>query len=187
MLILSRFAGAASVLEAAGALIVNPFDVYDTANVLNRALQMSPEERGDRLEEPSGGRAAERCDDVAPALPPGARKRAAAADRLSGTPRGRRQLEEPGSLEASKMASSDNPKRDPDPDSNTEKPPEDWVTGDKAMTGAQASYLKTLCEEAGEPFDAKLSKAEASLRIRHTLGKTGRGAGGGGEGDRRRG
>jgi Protein of unknown function (DUF3072) len=30
------------------------------------------------------------------------------------------------------------------------------------MTGAQASYLKTLCEEAGEEFDPDLSKAEAS-------------------------
>lgn len=84
------------------------------------------------------------------------------------------------------MSSSDNPKRDPDPGSNTEKAPEDWVTGDEPMTGAQASYLKTLCEEAGEPFDAKLSKAEASLRIDALQGKTGRGAGGS-EGDRRRG
>jgi hypothetical protein len=35
------------------------------------------------------------------------------------------------------------------------------------MTGAQASYLKTLSEQAGEPtaFDVKLSKAEASRRI----------------------
>ncbi len=34
--------------------------------------------------------------------------------------------------------------------SNAEKDPDDWVTGDEPMTGAQASYLKTLCEEAGE-------------------------------------
>jgi Protein of unknown function (DUF3072) len=35
------------------------------------------------------------------------------------------------------------------------------------MTGAQASYLKTLSEEAHEPsaFDAALTKAEASRRI----------------------
>ncbi len=44
----------------------------------------------------------------------------------------------------------DNPKTDPQPGSNTVKDPEDWTTGDEAMTGAQASYLKTLCEEAGE-------------------------------------
>ena len=50
-------------------------------------------------------------------------------------------------------------------ESNTEKDPEDWVTGDEPMTGAQASYLKTLCEETGEGFDADLTKAEASTRI----------------------
>ncbi len=50
-------------------------------------------------------------------------------------------------------------------ESNTEKDPEDWVTGDEPMTGAQASYLKTLCEETGEEFDEKLSKAEASKKI----------------------
>jgi hypothetical protein len=34
---------------------------------------------------------------------------------------------------------------------NTEKDPDDWVSGDGPMTGAQASYLKTLAEQAGEP------------------------------------
>jgi hypothetical protein len=35
------------------------------------------------------------------------------------------------------------------------------------MTGAQASYLKTLCEQAGAPdaYAANLTKAEASRRI----------------------
>jgi hypothetical protein len=33
------------------------------------------------------------------------------------------------------------------------------------MTAAQASLLLTLSEKAGEPFDARLSKADASLRI----------------------
>lgn len=33
------------------------------------------------------------------------------------------------------------------------------------MTGAQASYLKTLCEETGEAFDENLSKADASKLI----------------------
>lgn len=46
-----------------------------------------------------------------------------------------------------------------------EKDPDDWITGDEPMTGAQASYLKTLCEEAGETFDEKLTKSEASKRI----------------------
>lgn len=61
----------------------------------------------------------------------------------------------------------ENPKLDPDPRSNTQKDPDDWVSGDDPMTGAQASYLKTLSEQAGEPdaFDAHLTKAEASKRI----------------------
>lgn len=58
---------------------------------------------------------------------------------------------------------------------NTEKDPADWVTGDEAMTGAQASYLETLCQEAGEPFDPELSKADASKRIDELQAKTGRG------------
>ncbi len=59
--------------------------------------------------------------------------------------------------------------------SNVEKQPDDWTTGDESMTGAQASYLKTLCEEAGEPFDPGLSKADASKRIDALQAKTGRG------------
>jgi hypothetical protein len=43
------------------------------------------------------------------------------------------------------------------------------------MTGAQASYLKTLSEEAGESFDPDLSKAEASRRIDELQARTGRG------------
>lgn len=65
------------------------------------------------------------------------------------------------------MRQMDNPKLDPHPPSNTEKAPEDWISGDDPMTGAQASYLKTLSEEVEEPdaFDPTLSKAEASKRI----------------------
>jgi hypothetical protein len=60
-----------------------------------------------------------------------------------------------------------NPKSEPDPNSNAVKDPADWTTGDEPMTGAQASYLKTLSEQAHDPkaFDDKLSKAEASKRI----------------------
>jgi Protein of unknown function (DUF3072) len=63
--------------------------------------------------------------------------------------------------------SDSNPKIDPDPASNTEEDPDDWVSGDDAMTGAQASYLKTLSEQAHEPdaFDDRLTKAQASKRI----------------------
>lgn len=45
------------------------------------------------------------------------------------------------------------------------KSPDAWVTGNDPMTLAQASYLKTLCEEAGAAFEARLTKAEASKRI----------------------
>lgn len=55
------------------------------------------------------------------------------------------------------------------------KDPDDWTTGDETMTGAQASYLKTLCHEAGEEFDPSLSKAEASKRIDELRELTGRG------------
>jgi hypothetical protein len=55
----------------------------------------------------------------------------------------------------------------PAPESSTEKQPDDWVSDDDPMTGAQASYLKTLSEECGEPdsFQPDLTKAEASRRI----------------------
>ena len=64
-------------------------------------------------------------------------------------------------------ATAHNPKLDEHPASNAEKNPDDWTTGDEPMTGAQASYLKTLSEEAKDPdaFDDKLTKAEASKRI----------------------
>jgi hypothetical protein len=61
----------------------------------------------------------------------------------------------------------ENPKVAPDDASNRIKDPDDWTTGSEPMTGAQASYLKTLSEQAKEPeaFDAGLDKAEASKRI----------------------
>jgi hypothetical protein len=59
--------------------------------------------------------------------------------------------------------------------SNAKKDPEDWTTGDEPMTGAQHSYLHTLCEEAKEPFDPALTKAKASLRIEELQRRTGRG------------
>jgi hypothetical protein len=64
-------------------------------------------------------------------------------------------------------AASRNPKLDRDSLSNMAKDPDDWVSGDDPMTAAQASYLKTLSEQALEPevFSTKLTKAEASRRI----------------------
>jgi hypothetical protein len=69
------------------------------------------------------------------------------------------------------------PTEDPksEPVGNAEKDPDDWVTGDEPMTGAQASYLKTLCEEAGEAFDPSMSKADASKKIDALQERTGRG------------
>ena len=60
-----------------------------------------------------------------------------------------------------------NPKIGPAPNSNTEKEPDEWVSGGDPMTGAQASYLKTLSEECDAPdsFETNLTKAEASKRI----------------------
>ena len=69
---------------------------------------------------------------------------------------------------------NDNPKSAPT--SNAQKDPDDWTTGEEPMTGAQASYLKTLSEEAGEPFDDTLSKADASKRIDELQSTTGRGS-----------
>jgi hypothetical protein len=43
------------------------------------------------------------------------------------------------------------------------------------MAGAQKSYLKTLCEEANQPFDDRLTKAEASKRIEEMQALTERG------------
>jgi hypothetical protein len=59
--------------------------------------------------------------------------------------------------------------------SNLEKDPADWKTGGEPMTGAQASYLKTLSDQANESFDETLTKAEASRRIDELRERTGRG------------
>ena len=54
------------------------------------------------------------------------------------------------------------------------KEPNEWVTGNEPMTGAQESYLETLGREAGEEVEPDLSKAEASERIDELQQKTGR-------------
>ena len=75
----------------------------------------------------------------------------------------------PRSANPKQASASDGP-------SNRIKDPQDWVTGEEPMTGAQASYLKTLSEEAHEPeaFDPALDNADASLRIDELKEKTGR-------------
>jgi DUF3072 family protein len=63
------------------------------------------------------------------------------------------------------------------PRDNTEKNPDEWVSGDEPMTGAQASYLKTLSEQAHEPsaYNDNLTKAEASKQIDKLRKKVGLG------------
>ena len=95
-----------------------------------------------------GGLAPSRAEAVSPTRPPGS---------AGGVP------------EAERNTPSDQP------DSTLEKDPDDWVTGEESMTGPQASYLRTLCQEAGEPFDEGLTKAEASRRIDELQSRTGRG------------
>ena len=79
---------------------------------------------------------------------------------------------------APKTSADDNPKLAPSSDgaSNQIKDPDDWVSGHEPMTGAQASYLKTLSEQAHAPevFEPGLEKAEASKRIDKLKHETGR-------------
>lgn len=65
---------------------------------------------------------------------------------------------------------------------NPVKDPEDWTTGDEPMTGPQASYLRTLLQQAGQDpdsLDESMTKADASKMIDELQEKTGRGAGSG--------
>ena len=73
----------------------------------------------------------------------------------------------PSASERDNAADQHNPKVNPDPSDNQIKDPAEWVSGHDPMTGAQASYLKTLSEQAHDPkaFDPNLDKAEASKRI----------------------
>ena len=66
----------------------------------------------------------------------------------------------------------DNTRRD-----NIRKNPDDWVSGDEPMTGAQVSYLKTLSEQAHEPsaFSERLTKAQAWKEIDRLKEKVGLG------------
>ena len=58
---------------------------------------------------------------------------------------------------------------------NLQKAPDELVTGDEPMTGAQASYVQTLAQEAGEEVPEDLTKADASKVIDELQEKTGRG------------
>lgn len=77
----------------------------------------------------------------------------------------------------SKAPATENPKTEGGDASNRIKDPDQWTTGSEPMTGAQASYLKTLSEETHEPeaFEPDLDKAEASKRIDALRKDAGRG------------
>ncbi len=67
------------------------------------------------------------------------------------------------------------PKQKSAENSNRIKDPDEWVTGDEEMTGAQESYLHTLAQQAHEPVGEELTKAEASKEIDRLKAKTARG------------
>jgi phage terminase small subunit len=62
----------------------------------------------------------------------------------------------------------------PGENSNRIKSPDDWVTGNEEMTGAQQSYLETLASDAHERVAPDLTKADASKEIDRLKAKTGR-------------
>lgn len=73
------------------------------------------------------------------------------------------------------MSELHNPKLDQHPASNAEKDPANWVSGDEPITGAQASHLTTLCEEAGVVLPAgDMTKAEAAVKIDELKAQLGR-------------
>jgi hypothetical protein len=61
----------------------------------------------------------------------------------------------------------------PETDGGKIKDPNEWVTGDEPMTGAQDSYLHTLARQAGEEVEDDLTKAEASQKIDELRDKAG--------------
>jgi hypothetical protein len=63
------------------------------------------------------------------------------------------------------------------PTANAEKDPDDWVTGDEPMTGAQASYLATLAHDTGREVPEAPTKAEASKLIDELQAESGRAKG----------
>ena len=69
-----------------------------------------------------------------------------------------------------------NTNKDDRSDKSAIKDPDEWVTGEEPMTGAQESYIHTLAREAGEPVEEDLTKAEASKKIEELQKRTGRGA-----------
>lgn len=68
--------------------------------------------------------------------------------------------------------------RDQNAQQNPIKDPDEWTTGEEPMTGPQASYLRTLLQQAGksaEELDESMTKADASKMIDELQKQTGRG------------
>lgn len=77
------------------------------------------------------------------------------------------------------MSDRNTNQQDQNPQQNPVKDPEDWTTGEEPMTGPQASYLRTLLQQAGQDpdsLDESMTKADASKMIDELQEKTGRGA-----------
>ncbi len=77
------------------------------------------------------------------------------------------------------MSSQNLPDNLPEQSQNPVKDPDERTTGGEPMTGPQASYLKTLMQQAGKSeneFDPTLTKADASKMIDELQSETGRGA-----------
>jgi hypothetical protein len=87
-------------------------------------------------------------------------------DAPAGAERPQQKPEDPRSEEPGFVDEPDLPAGEPSgaPTRHT-KAPLPSKRGDEPMTGAQKSYLKTLCEQAHQPFDDNLTKAQASRRI----------------------
>jgi hypothetical protein len=65
--------------------------------------------------------------------------------------------------------------RDHEPNEHFHQNHEAQSRRSQSMTSAQRSYLKSLSDEAGEEFDERLTKADASKRIDELQQRTGRG------------
>lgn len=88
-----------------------------------------------------------------------------------------------GAQRAADQGNGDRPSGQADPGATTsadvpasaQRDPDEWVTGDEAMTGPQTSYLHTLAREAGAQVPDNLTKAEAGKLIDELQAKSGRG------------
>ena len=66
----------------------------------------------------------------------------------------------------------------PEETQNAVKDPSEWTTGGEPMTGPQASYLRTLLQQAGrseDELDPETTKSAASEMIDELQKSTGRG------------